>query len=353
MSAGQLGPFPANLTSPGFQTIGAVQKGSTAFGYLGPFPAGLTTGKMHIGAVQTNPNNAWVNNFSDSVTASDSMSATVNYLETFSDSVTASDTQGAILTGNAAFSDTVIASDSITSSLAANAAFFDTATASDSFGAAMAGSNTFSDSATLADSFVGGIGYTFTFSDNVTVADAIAATLQAAYSFSDGITASDSVVGGIGYNDVFSDAVTASDSFTATVSPQPNIVLAGTIDYNNPYCIPNQPLLNLDFGVILGDDNFIRVNTPNILTGGNLAIIAANVTFYAPNTNSAPVVTKTGTIGGGYFLFSLASTDVSSLAPGLYTWLAIVTLADGSHHILNVGDTNLTTGVMTLVNRPY
>jgi len=354
MSKGLLGSFPAGLTT-GYQSIGAGSRNSIrGYGWPQSFPAGLTQSYINIGAVQINPNNAWINTFSDSVTATDTIAGLMEVNDTLIDFVTGADTQAGLMEGVGSLTDSVTGADTqAVAAFAAAAAFTDTATGSDSFGGTIAASVMFTDSATATDSFVGGIGYLNTISDGITASDGFVSRSGSTVTFSDIMTGIDAVTGGEEYQDVITDTMTMSDSFAAVASPAPNIVLAGTIDYSNPYCIPNQPLLNLNFAVILGDDNFIRVNTPSLLTGQPLQLTACTVYFYAPETNSNPVVTKVATVSNGFLLFSLSHSDIASLAPGLYPWLAVVTLTDASSHILNEGDTNLTTGVMNLVNRPF
>lgn len=352
MSAGYPGVFPAGLTT-GYLNIGAVQLYRVSAGYPGVFPGGLSTGQLNIGAVEKQSSNRWIDTFSDSVTTTDSMSIVQGVNVTISDSITAADSLAIAFAGQATFTDSVTAADAFTALLTASMTITDNITASDSYAAILAASLTISDSIVASDVMTGGIGYIDTFSDSVTTSDSFTVTSGFSFTFSDAVTTSDSITGGTGYTDTFSDNITASDNFTAVVSPSPNIVLSGTIDFANPYCSPNQVRTFLNFGAIIGDDNFIRVNTTNLLSGQALQPVTANIYFYAPGTNTNPVITKVGVCSTGYFLFPLAKEDIASLAPGLYPWIAVITLTDASTHIVNLGDTKLTTGVMQLVNRPF
>jgi len=354
MSLGWLGPFPAGLTT-GFQSIGAASRNANR-GYGAPqsFPAGLTQSYINIGAVQKNPNNAWVDTFSDSVTASDSLTSSAGYTNTFSDSVTANDTQAAVVNYHQTFLDSVTAADSVTASLAAVPTFSDAVTALDTFGAAMATSATFSESVTLSDSFVGGIGYTFTFSDTVTASDTMNGKMGVTATIADGISVSDSVIGGIGYMDFFSDNVTASDSFSATVSPSPNIILSGTLDFGYSYRIRHQISTFLNFSIFNTDDNFIKINLTNIVTSQPISIVSGVLSIYAPNSisSSAPVLSPAVVPLSSGFQFTIPHTDAINLVPGLYSWIAIVTTIDGTIHTVTCGDINLSTGIIKVMERP-
>lgn len=353
MSAGLLGVFPAAITT-GFQNIGGSQKlRGTPGGWPALYPAGLTRSYVTLGAVEKQEANNWVDTFSDAVTASDGMSVVQGVNATISDGVTAADSLAVAFAAHATFTDAVTAADSFTALLTASMTITDNVTAADSYTGTLAASLTISDAIATSDAMIGGIGYTDTFSDSITASDSFTNTAGYSFTFSDAVTASDGITGGTGYTNTFSDSVTASDTFIILVSPAPNIILSGTIDFVNPYCAQNQTRTFLNFGAIIGDDNFIRVNTANLLTGQALQPVTASIYFYAPGTNTNPVITKTGTCSTGYFLFPLAKEDIAPLAPGLYPWIAVITLPDASTHVVNLGDTKLTTGVMMLVNRPF
>lgn len=351
MTHGWLGTFPAGLTT-GYQTIG-VQTGKGAFGSWGAFPAGLTIGKLNIGAVQLNPSNSWINTFSDSVTATDTIAGLMEVNDTLLDSVTGADTQSGIVNYHQSFIDTLTGSDTqAVSAFAASATLSDPVTSSDTFSSTVATSATFSDLITASDVFTGGIGYLNTISDSISSSDSFGAAMAAMTTFLDGATSTDSVIGGIGYLNTFSDFVTAGDIFTATVSPAPNIILSGTLDFGYSFRIPHQITTYLNFGLITNDDNFIQVNLTNILTGQPVQISTVTISIYAPNTNSGPVLTPAGTPINGGFLFTISRASAQNLVPGLYSWIAIVMTTDNTYHTVTNGDINLTTGIINVIGRP-
>ena len=135
-------------------------------------------------------------------------------------------------------------------------------------------------------------------------------------------------------------------------SPAPNIFLYGTLYSGPSRNIANRITTFLNFGVVTNDDNVIQVSLNNRITGQPITIKSGIINIYLPNTDSMPVITKTVQVVNGSFQFGLTRTDISSLLPGLYAWIAIVTLADGTQHTVICGDRNLTTGIMKVVERP-
>lgn len=137
----------------------------------------------------------------------------------------------------------------------------------------------------------------------------------------------------------------------------PNVFLSGTLEFQSSFRIANRVSTFLDFTLITNDDNVIQVTLTNIINNQPIQIFGADieVSVYAPDTDSAPIITKNGvdiSIVDSSFQFTLTHSDVENLAVGLYSWVAIISLTDGTRHTVNCGDIDQSTGIIKIVRRP-
>lgn len=147
------------------------------------------------------------------------------------------------------------------------------------------------------------------------------------------------------------------DFFVASVALSPNIFLSGTLEYQSSFRIANRVSTYLNFTIITNDDNIVQVSLTNIIDGTSIDISGAQieVSLYAPGTEAPAILMKDGvdiTIGVGFFQFPLTHSNVENLTPGLYPWVAIITLSNGTRHTVNCGDIDQSTGFIKVVNRP-
>ena len=141
-------------------------------------------------------------------------------------------------------------------------------------------------------------------------------------------------------------------STSSVVIGVPNIILTGTIDFDYFFRIPNRIATYLDFDVITNDDNTVQVNLVNTITSQPILITGVEVNIYAPNTTYPSVLNPLAIVLTGGFQFTIPYLTAVTLATGLYSWVAIVTLLDSTQHTVVFGDINLITGIMRVVERP-
>ncbi len=140
--------------------------------------------------------------------------------------------------------------------------------------------------------------------------------------------------------------------FNPIIPQTPNIFLNGTLDFGYTFPQPNLSCNLLNFPLITNDDNFIQVNLLNSLNAQLISPTAVAINIYAPNTTTPAILSPAAILITGGFQFSLPNSEVFALSSGEYSWVARVTLLDGTKHTVTCGDQNQTTGTITVLERP-
>lgn len=163
-----------------------------------------------------------------SVTAADTVTATLTTGATVSDAATGADSLAVALTARPALSDTATAADSNAAALTARPSLSDAVTGADTSAAALTANAAISDPVTGGDAMVGGKLTSDPITDTVAGADSLAVALTARPATSDAVTSADSQAAALTARPALSDGVTAGDTIAPALTTAATIADAAT-----------------------------------------------------------------------------------------------------------------------------